>query len=63
MEKKWSRDWENFDWDSVRRNLNKAAEKELTGQAIDFDLGISREELMEYFIWLKETNPLEFLKR
>lgn len=64
MEKleKWSRDWKHFDWRPVRENLKKAEKKIRKGQEIDFDIGISKEELIEYFIWLKETYPLEFLK-
>lgn len=60
--KKWSRDWKHFDWKTVRENLVKVEEKIQKGQEIDFEMGISKEELIEYFIWLKETYPLEFLR-
>lgn len=56
--KKWSRDWAAFDWSQVIEKLEEMKEGDDVGQ----DMGISREEFLEYLDWLKETNKEEFYK-
>ena len=59
--KKWSRDWADFDWSPVIEKL--VAMKEGDDDAgYDSDVGISREEFLEYLSWLKETDIEGFYK-
>ncbi|MFG6322247.1 MAG: hypothetical protein K1W41_12105 [Lachnospiraceae bacterium] len=56
--KTWSQDWEHFDWAQVRAKLRSAEEKDQEGGTIDkADIGISLDELKEYFEWLHDTQP------
>ncbi len=58
--KKWSRNWEYFDWEPVRHKLSEAEANKTTQES--FDIGISMEEIVEYFEWLRENKPSEFFK-
>lgn len=61
--KKWSRDWKNFDWKQVREKLCEAEEKSQEGNTVDkFDIGISPDEIEEYFDWLHESEPDKFFE-
>lgn len=57
--KKWSRDWLNFDWTKVRDNMaavlsgNEEAKSHL-------DIGISKEEFLEFLDWLRENHIKEY---
>lgn len=57
---KWSRDWEQFDWKPIDRELKEVIKD--NGAGSNIDVGISREEVIEYFEWLSENCPEEFLK-
>lgn len=61
--KKWSRDWEHFDWEQVRTKICEAEKKHREGKTADKpDIGISSDELIEYFDWLYDTQPELFFK-
>ena len=45
MYKTWSRDWENYAWERKMKNLQEYE----SGKQNSGDLGISREELLEYY--------------
>lgn len=61
--KKWSRDWEQFDWEQVREKLCIAEKERKEGKAIDTpDIGISLDELKEYFEWLYDQQPELYFK-
>lgn len=56
--KKWSKDWEHFDWEPVREKVYGAEGKMLDKS----DVGISLDELKEYFEWLYDTHPKLYFK-
>ena len=56
MYKTWSRDWENYDWEQVMKNLHEFE----SGKRDNGDLGISREELLEYYNWLEIHDPAAY---
>lgn len=60
MEKirKWSRDWEHFDWKPVREKVCGTGETTIDKS----DIGISLDELKEYFEWLYYTHPKLYFK-
>lgn len=61
--KEWSRDWKRFDWDQVRGKLYEAEKKRQEGKLADkSDVGISLDELKEYFEWLYDTQPERYFK-
>ena len=61
--KTWSKDWEHFDWEQVREKLYRAEEQRQEGNAAQKpDLGITLDELKEYFEWLYETHPELYFK-
>lgn len=61
--KKWSKDWEHFDWEQVRKNLYGAEKKHQEGKTVDkSDLGISLDELKEYFEWLYDSQPEQYFR-
>lgn len=55
---KWSRNWEQFDWEPIDRELKEVIKD--IGTDRNVDVGISREEVIEYFEWLSENRPEEF---
>ncbi|MBE5945517.1 MAG: hypothetical protein E7259_01095 [Lachnospiraceae bacterium] len=48
MERKWMKDWENFDWKPIKEALDK---KEREGLE-DMDIGITFEEFLDFLAWL-----------
>ena len=54
---KWSRDWKNFDWDKVIKNLNDLDESMQNQKKGESNIGISIEEFKEYLDWLWENDP------
>lgn len=59
--KKWSRDWANFDWTMVRDNMaNMLSGKEEAKSHLD--IGISKEEFLEFLDWLMENHIEEYYK-
>lgn len=58
---KWSHDWENFDWSAVKQKLEELRKKE-GDENRDYDVGISREEFLEYLEWLKQTDKEGYAK-
>lgn len=58
---KWSHDWENFDWSAVKQKLEELRKKE-GDENRDYDVGISREEFLEYLEWLKQTDKEGYSK-
>lgn len=53
--KKWSKDWANFDWSQVKDKIAEMEKKE--GEERDgYDVGISRDEFLEYLDWLRLNN-------
>lgn len=61
MEKRrWSRDWEKVEWDSIREKLTKVGKVQLNQENAKEDIGISREEFVEYIEWLYENKEKEF---
>lgn len=54
--KKWSHDWENFNWDKIKENLAEAEGGSLTLA----ELGISDDELREFLLWLQANNQPAF---
>lgn len=59
MEQKWSHNWKTFDWDAVKEKLDCF---ESTEGAYNIDLGICREEFLEYLDWLSQNEPLELAR-
>lgn len=60
FDKKWSRDWENFDWKTV---IEKCAGLQLSQETDckeQYDLGITKEEFFEYVQWTQENAPDEY---
>jgi hypothetical protein len=59
-QREWSRDWRNFDWSPVEGSIDAVEQ----GGDLD-ELGITREEFMEYCEWLsineKETYEVMIL--
>lgn len=54
----WSQDWEHFNWTQIREKLSNAKEKYHEGGTVGkSDIGISLDELKEYFEWLHDTKP------
>lgn len=49
--KKWSKDWANFDWSRVKDKIKEMEGKEGDEKA-GYDVGISRDEFLEYLDWL-----------
>ena len=60
-EKIWSKDWANFDWEKIEKKLFEV-EKDKSGRVVEGDIGITKEEFMEYFCWLFENEPVEYEK-
>ena len=62
--REWSRDWECFDWNHIREKVCEAERKLYQeGKQIDkTDIGISVEELKEFFEWLYDTQPERYFK-
>lgn len=61
--KTWSRDWAHYDWEQVRENLCVAEKKHQEGKEVDkSDIGISLDELKEYFEWLYYEHPNLYFK-
>ena len=61
--KVWSRDWEHFDWEQVRGKLCGSEAGSQGGKAADKpDIGITLDELKEYFEWLYDTQPELYFK-
>ena len=61
---KWSRDWGHFDWESVLEKVI-IIERELgTGEEVKglYDIGITKEQFKEYFLWLYENDPKKYEK-
>lgn len=59
----WSRDWEHFDWEQVRGKLCGSETGSQEGKAADKpDIGITLDELKEYFEWLYDTQPELYFK-
>lgn len=54
--KVWSRDWENFDWSSIQKKL----EETKRDNCDERDIGLSQEELLEYFEWMKINDSMRF---
>ncbi len=54
--KKWSHDWENFDWDEIKENLEGVENGSLTLA----ELGISDDELREFLLWLQVNSQPTF---
>jgi len=62
--KKWSKDWGNFDWGEVEKKLRQA-ERDLSTSKDNrehYDIGISKEEFIEYLQWLNINGPEEYEK-
>ena len=56
--KTWSKDWAHFDWAQIHENLCGVEKKRQEGKAIDTsEIGITLDELKEYFEWLYDTHP------
>lgn len=56
--KTWSKDWAHFDWAQIQENLYGVEKKRQEGKAIDTsEIGITLDELKEYFEWLYDTHP------
>lgn len=61
--KTWSRDWEHFNWEEVREKLCVAEKKHQEGKEVEqSDVGISIDELKEYFEWLYEIQPERYYR-
>lgn len=56
--KKWSRDWSQFNWDEITAKITSISSMESKEE--NFDLGINREEFLEYLDWLMETAPEKY---
>lgn len=56
--KTWSRDWDQFDWESVERKLQQNPEI-MYGNSVDFSasIGLSREEFLEFLEWFSMKHP------
>lgn len=52
MERQWSRDWGNFDFNAVKEKMDYY---DSIGGVERMDLGISREEFLEYLEWLSKN--------
>lgn len=61
MEKRWSRDWANFNWAPVIKRLEEKKEKG-GGDNDDSDLGISFKEFIEYMDWLCQNDKEMYYK-
>lgn len=59
MERQWSHNWETFNWDAVKEKLDYFGS---TGGAGSIDLGISRDEFLEYLDWLSQNAPSELAR-
>lgn len=61
--KTWSRDWAHFDWTQIHENLCGVEEKRREGKPVDTaEIGITLDELKEYFEWLYDTHPNTYSK-
>ena len=58
MERKWMKDWENFDWEPVKEALDK---KEKEGIK-DMDVGITIDEFLDFMGWLLVHDKAMFSK-
>ena len=58
-DKEWSRDWAAFDWSQVKQKLESMKEGD---EKAGHDVGMSREEFLEYLDWLKESDIEGFYK-
>ena len=58
MERKWMKDWENFDWEPVKEALDK---KEKEGIK-DMDIGITIDEFLDFMGWLLVHDKAMFSK-
>lgn len=59
--KKWSRDWANFDWSQVKEKITEMEGKEGDEKA-GHDVGISRDEFLEYMDWLNQNDKEGYYK-
>lgn len=59
---KWSRDWENFNWEAVREKIERAEEelKQGVGNKEEYDIGITAEQFVEFLQWFQENAPEEY---
>lgn len=57
--KRWSKDWQNFDWSVVVKKLDELDTADGEGEV---DIGITKEEFLEYCEWLCFSNPDEYDK-
>lgn len=58
QERKWSRDWKHFDWKPILQNLSEG--EKCKAQGIAIDIGISKDEVINFFKWMKENEPSEY---
>ena len=58
QERKWSRDWEHFDWKPILQNLSEG--EKCKAQGIEIDIGISKDEVINFFEWMKKTESSEY---
>lgn len=58
--RKWSRDWGSFEWGEVRRKLAGAEKGKGRGGDNEYDAGISKDEFLEFFNWLRESHPAQY---
>lgn len=58
--RKWSRDWERFEWEEIRSRLAEAEKGEYKNEG--YGVGISKEEFLEFFDWLHENMPEQYYK-
>lgn len=59
--RKWSRDWADFDWTQVKKRFEEMEGKK-DGEKAVFDVGISRDEFLEYLDWLSQNDMEGFYK-
>lgn len=59
--KKWSRDWADFDWSQVKKRIAEMQEKERDEKS-GYDVGISRNEFLEYLDWLRQNDREGYYK-
>lgn len=57
---KWSKVWEEFDWEEVKKKLAEAKKDEY--KSGEYDVGITKEEFIEFSDWLRENLPAQYYK-
>lgn len=62
MKKKWSRDWESINWNEIKKRMNEVDMMLEENSGYKADIGISRDEFVEYMDWLIENEPDNFWK-